>query len=83
MKTKEIIETTNVKSVTDFLYIAPRDELYTLKELSERFNIPESTLKTSRSMNNYKVKYGNNNYYGSPQAIAAFLEQTKENNETE
>lgn len=83
MKTKEIIETINVQSVTDFLYIAPRDELYTLKELSEKFNIPESTLKTSRVMNNYKVKYFRKSYYGSPVAVAEFLKQVKELDEAD
>jgi hypothetical protein len=78
MKICDVLKQT-VEDVTKFLDTAPRDELYTLLELSEKFGIAESTLRHSSTLKSYKTVFRARNYYGSPQALTAFMKQTRIN----
>ena len=81
MKITEVIKT-NVTDVTKFLETAPKDELYTLTELSEKFGIARSTLRQSASLLKNRIIYLGKNFYGSKNALREFLKQIdKEDNE--
>ena len=78
MKLPEVVKQPTALDVVKFLKdTAPVDELYTLKELSDKFGISESTLKNGPYLKPYKISHGGENYYGSTAAIADFERQTK------
>jgi hypothetical protein len=78
MKISEVAALPSVADVVKFLKNeSPDDELFSLRELSEKFNISESTLKNSPYLKPYKISHGGKNYYGSTSAIADFERQTK------
>lgn len=58
-----------IEDIKTVLSISPDDELYTVQELSEKFNIGESTIKASRALLPYRTKFNGRNYFGSAEAI--------------
>ena len=79
MKITEIVSKPTIKDVIAFLLASPKDEIYTRKELGEKFDIPDSTLRHSRSLAKHGVLYGPWYYFGSSEAIKEFKRQINEN----
>lgn len=80
MKISEVIKSSTA-DVVKFLDTAPRDELYTVQELSEKFGVCETTIKSSKLLKDYRIKYGDRKYYGSQIAISEFIRQEQDINE--
>ena len=77
-KITDVLAGSTTKAVADFLANAPDDEVYTVKELSGKFDIPESTLKNSRALKTFNVKFEGRSYFGS---LAAIEKLPKEDDE--
>ena len=82
MKISDVVKFNAVDRVIKFLDTAPRDELYTVQDISRKYDIPESTIKTSRVLLNYRIKYGGRNYFGSPVSIREFARQASVTHES-
>lgn len=67
------------EAIENFLKTSPNDEVYTTQELAEQFGVPESTIKSSRRLNNYKVFYNGRSYYGSWQATTELSARIRHN----
>ena len=78
MKIDRVISSGGIEIVSRFLSTAPRDELYSTKELSEKFDIPESTIVHSKVLKESSMLYDGRRYWGSPVATKEFLRQINE-----
>jgi hypothetical protein len=64
MKIAELAKYTMI-DVACFLETAPSDEIYSANELSDKFDIPVSTIKHSSLIRGFRIRYGERTYYGS------------------
>ena len=81
MKISDVVQGTVMDQVIRHILSSPSDEVFTVKELSEKFSVPESTIKSSRRIKQYIIKYGTSTYYGNAAARAAFAaEENKDEN---
>ena len=80
MKITDVVKN-STKTVKDFLASAPEDEVYTVQELAEKFNLAESTLKASRILEEYRTKVDDRNFFGSLWAIAILEKRLQGTNE--
>lgn len=71
MKVIDIASNATIETVISFVKSSPVDELYTRRELTEKFGLSESTLRRSTELQSYRVMYGENYYYGSLEAVKA------------
>lgn len=74
MKISEVVMMTASSRVIDFLKMAPLDEVYSAKEISEALDIPESTIKSARSLKPYTLCYCGRTYYGRDEARFKMIE---------
>lgn len=69
MKISDVKDSTAIKEIVNFLLNASDDEVFTVRELSDKFDVAHSTIKGSRVLSNYRMKFEGRNYFGSPKAI--------------
>jgi len=72
MKISEVVLSTGVDAILKFLASSPQDEVYTVAELSTKFDVAHSTIKSSRRLGLHREYFGGNVYYGSLTALEEF-----------